>query len=75
MTIEMRLHARKSAWLLAMLLPALWWGPSVATPLNLGVGAGLTVLAVMLGHTVGLQDRPGLDHRRGARLAGRRDCG
>jgi fatty-acid desaturase len=61
MIIEMRWHARESAWVLAMLLPALWWGPSVATPLNLGVAAGLILITVLLGHTVGLHR--GIIHR------------
>lgn len=57
----MKLAPWKSAWLLAMLVPALAFGPAALTVGNLAVSVALTVLTVVLGHTVGLHR--GIIHR------------
>lgn len=59
--VPMRFDASKSAWLAAMLGPAVLVGPAVATPAHLAVAAALTVVTVTLGHTVGLHR--GIIHR------------
>lgn len=51
----------KSAWFLAMFVPAVLWGPSSLTAGNVAVSIGLTILTVGLGHTVGLHR--GIIHR------------
>lgn len=52
--IPMRFAPAKSAWLLAMLLPALWWGPAAAGLSELALAAVLLTTTVLFGHTVGL---------------------
>lgn len=59
--MRMRFSPSKTAWLLAMLVPAIVWGPDVASPVNLAVAAVLIVITVVPGHTVGLHR--GIIHR------------
>jgi stearoyl-CoA desaturase (delta-9 desaturase) len=59
--VPMRFAPGKSAWLAAMLGPAVLVGPAVATPAHLATAAALTVVTVTLGHTVGLHR--GIIHR------------
>jgi stearoyl-CoA desaturase (delta-9 desaturase) len=51
---DLRFDAFKSAWFLGMLVPALLWGPRLATPGSAAVTAFLTIATVCLGHSVGL---------------------
>jgi len=51
----------KIAWLYAMLLPALWWGPESLSWGTAAFAAGLGLLTLCLGHSVGLHR--GIIHR------------
>ena len=57
----MRFAPTKTAWLYAMLIPAVVWGPASAGPLEVAVAVVLTGVTVVFGHTIGLHR--GVIHR------------